>query len=461
MKYPLRFIARIIIQFKTPFIIGGEPDYFSENVFISDPNGLPTIPGTSIAGVLRQALSRILADDEFNNLFGFQDEKKGAGSRLTFSYGYIHDSENRPVEGLLEKDKLHDPILIEALYPLTRDHVLINHRGTNANKYDEIRVAAGHRFTFEIMLEGNKKDIDKWELILATLLSDTIRIGGNSRSGYGSFDVISVKDGVYDLSSGDFDVYKDHPINLSSDLPANTHLKERLNDIKKTENDKLIEATIRLTPEGFWGIGGGVTDEEDISPLKERRIVWNENKADDILEILIPGSALKGALAHRIAYYSNSITETFLNDPENTNLEQNVGENNPSIRQLFGFSKSKDEGQRGRVIIDDIYTNTDDTTQKTLNHVSIDRFTGGAKTKSGALFNEKPLFKSPAFELRIIITEPDDIKSDARKALALTLRDLSEGLLPIGSGAGRGNGFLKTSEPVKWSDGGKWIKGDV
>ena len=61
--YPLRYVARPTIEFTTPFLVGaGEEDFFSDAVFVADANGLPAIPGSSIAGVLRHEFKRLKAD---------------------------------------------------------------------------------------------------------------------------------------------------------------------------------------------------------------------------------------------------------------------------------------------------------------------------------------------------------------------------------------------------------------
>jgi len=51
-----RYLARLTIEFETAFIIGGgQDDLLFDDVFVADANGLPTLPGSSLAGVLRHA----------------------------------------------------------------------------------------------------------------------------------------------------------------------------------------------------------------------------------------------------------------------------------------------------------------------------------------------------------------------------------------------------------------------
>ena len=54
MKNQYRFLARIIIEAKTPLNIGsGVKGIKSDSLVLRDINGLPFIPGTTIAGLLR------------------------------------------------------------------------------------------------------------------------------------------------------------------------------------------------------------------------------------------------------------------------------------------------------------------------------------------------------------------------------------------------------------------------
>ena len=463
----LRYIARTVIEFKTPFLISaGESDFFSDVMFVADANGLPTIPGSSIAGILRHEVEKI-TPDKVNELFGFQgtgeDKEKERGSRLTVSWGCIHDSANRLVEGIVNLNRLNDQVLKQAINSLARDHVCITDRGIakGGGKFDERYVSAGHRFTFEMMLEGSEKDLGDWHTLLSLLTSGTIRIGGKTRRGLGSFEVISLKEGIFDLAELlGFTDFSRHPIKLSE---ISNVLKERLDAISELVATESITASIELKPKGFWLIGGGSDSQADIAPVLESRIKWTNGKGKiGEEEVLVPGTAIKGSLAHRTAYYYNALSEVFLDDLSRQDIDRYTASNNDAIRELFGYCKNdaiEEDGQRGRVFIDDIFIGKPE--QKIVNHVAIDRFTGGAKTMSGALFSERPFFKGNGFELKLTITEPDKISPNARKAFALALNDMASGRLSIGSGAGRGNGFFEALNGVAWSNEGKTWIGDA
>lgn len=95
MKF--RYVARIVIEADTPICVGsGEKTIDTDSEVALDVNGLPYIPGTTIAGVLRH----IMVDVDKNNLFGFQEDGKGVGSRLIVTEARMVGEDGKVVDGL-------------------------------------------------------------------------------------------------------------------------------------------------------------------------------------------------------------------------------------------------------------------------------------------------------------------------------------------------------------------------
>ncbi|HQK26180.1 MAG TPA: RAMP superfamily CRISPR-associated protein, partial [Synergistaceae bacterium] len=141
-------VLRAVIEFTTPFLIGaGWGDGVADVTFAADANGLPALPGSSLAGVLRALYQDRFGEHATEALFGFQRRQEGAGSRLTVSWGCLHDEKNVPVEGIASPKRLNDPVLANAQAPTIRDHVRLTCRGAadaeNSGKFDEHAVAAG------------------------------------------------------------------------------------------------------------------------------------------------------------------------------------------------------------------------------------------------------------------------------------------------------------------------------
>lgn len=457
-RHPQRYLARVTIQFDTAFIIGGgQDDLFYDDVFVADANGLPALPGSSLAGILRHAWADAGYGDG-NDLFGFQNGADGHGSRLSVSWGCIHNQNNQPVEGIILDRTLlaSDPVLSEALMTTARDHVRIDHKGTaaKAGKFDERSVSAGHRFTFELLLEGSEHDQADWQRLLGLLNADTIRIGGKTRRGYGQFSVIKLQAAAFDITTPDgFAAFANHPVALAQQ----SGLPDMLTELPTSSVNSAV-ATLHLQPEAFWMIGGGVDPEVDMAPLTANRIVWRGDTGDvDKQEkAILTGSAVKGALSHRVAFHYNRLSGVFAG--KEVDPTQQIGKENKAVAALFGCEKKDKTGQRGRVIISDLFIEQPGP-QKVINHVSIDRFTGGARTLDGALFDEKPYYRGAPFSLTIAVTETDKIAEPAiRQALAAALADLAGGRLALGAGAGRGNGYFKGD--ITWNGPGQaWLAG--
>lgn len=456
-QHPLRYLARVTIQFDTPFIIGGaQDDLLYDSVFVTDANGLPALPGSSLAGILRHAWVDA-GYDNTGDIFGFQNGDQGHGSRLSISWGCIHNQNNGPVEGIIQDRNLltRDSVLSESLVTTARDHVRINHKGTAAKsgKFDERSVSAGHRFTFELVLEGSEADADNWQRLLSLLRSDAIRIGGKTRRGYGQFSVVALKAAALNLTTQQgFEAFAAHPVSLAQPC----QLPDVLGQQSQISNQSVV-ATLRLTPESFWMIGGGFDGDIDMAPLTANRIEWNGNQGDvQYNRAILTGSAIKGAISHRIAFHYNRLTGAFAGQVK---PEEHTGKENKAVAALIGSEKKGKDGQRGRVIISDLFIEQPGP-QKIINHVSIDRFTGGARTLEGALFDEKPYYRGEEFCLHIAVVDAEKIDDQpVRKAFEAALEDLVSGRLALGAGAGRGNGYFKGkitwNEPGQaWRDGG-------
>lgn len=478
-------IARVTIEFETPFHIGsGDEGDISDAAVVCDVNGLPTLPGTSLAGVLRSAFSERFGQENENKLFGYQKDKEGKGSKLTISWGCIHDSHDIPVEGLVDSVRLNDVVLINALSPTLRDHVKINHLGVSSSeergKFDEMAVCKGHRFTFECMLQGRKDDLKLWDDFIELLSDKSIRIGGKTRRGFGAFKIVKLLSKVFSLNKyDDFKAFSSY----SSRLDTYPERFEEFQNISVTSSDAK-KRTIVLKPLEYWMFGGGedildgdfsdncengeVHDSRndvfkaDIAPVRDRAVIWESNPAKIKRNlVIIPGSSIKGALAHRVAYHYNRLNGIFGDKMTEQDFIDSQKKNH-AVQELFGFAKSikdkksKDQhveekksiGQRGKVIIDDVYIDTEIQTQL-VHHVSIDRFTGGART--GGLFNERPFWQGPEISLTIWVTGSQSINDDnVWNALNEAIKDLCESRLALGGGTGRGHGFFKVIQDIGW-----------
>ena len=200
----------------------------------------------------------------------------------------------------------------------------------------------------------------------------------------------------------------------------------------------------------LFGSGFG-NDKADMSFVRESFVDWRNGNAqvkNREQVILIPASSVKGALSHRLAFHYNRIKGVYADTlVAGEKIDDFVGKNNEAVKAVFGSEGEKDaDGKmqnklRGNVLMSDILQEAP-VYPKVLNHVSIDRFTGGAI--DGALYNEETLYaKGHSFELKLLVNNSAFDNKDVKTAFEKTLEDLCSGMLPLGGGVNRGNGCFE------------------
>jgi CRISPR/Cas system CSM-associated protein Csm3 (group 7 of RAMP superfamily) len=375
------------------------------------------ILGTSIAGVLRKDFSGDVAD-----IFG-----ESNGSKVIISNALLLDEKGKVCEELLLQKS--DFLKIFDNLPI-REHTAIDVKGVTKNgaKFDEEVVYKGARFKFSI--EFIEEDATQFEAILQLLKNPTFRLGGGSTKGFGKFKVIDIKTALVDLDS------------YSSSLNECDALTSH-NGEAKASLPKAYTYILNIRPDDFFMFGSGFGDNEaDMTPVFEKVIDYKNAKLSD-KQILIPASSIKGALAHRTAFYYNK--EMLSQNKDHTQ----IGENNEAVKAIFGHKKElasdkKTElGQKGKILISDCFKAFDEQKQtKTFDHVSIDRFTGGAI--DGALFQEKTVASNgESYIIEILLKK--DIDDMAVKAFELSLNDVCRGMLPLGGATTKGHGIFSGS----------------
>jgi hypothetical protein len=188
-----------------------------------------------------------------------------------------------------------------------------------------------------------------------------------------------------------------------------------------------------------------------MTPVSESCVVWKGNHKGEFENnnILIPATSVKGAISHRVAYHYNLLKGIFA-DSKDVKIEEHVGKKNFAVRVLFGNEGDGTKGgaTRGNLLISDIIEKKGNQPDKLLNHVAIDRFTGGVI--DGALFTEKVTDEHDhKFQLDVVV-DRETVKTIAKddapfvfQALDAALNDLCHGLLPLGGGVNRGNGVFE------------------
>ncbi|MGM9745884.1 MAG: RAMP superfamily CRISPR-associated protein [Paludibacteraceae bacterium] len=464
--YSHRFLARIVIEAKTPLAVGsGDKDVLTDALVATDINGLPYIPGTAIAGVVRHMIDEIEKEkdpERFKKLkekqkessayFGYHDESDGGrGSEIIFTEAKILNSEGKVIDGMNLKAK-EDSLLKQYDELPIRQHVRINDRGVaeKAGKFDEQVVFAGTRFCFELEMVAENDVLDNFNKILDQIQSKSFRIGGGTRCGFGEIKVQDLQTRILDLRD---DGQRKEYLEKSSELNSDFWHKEYACPNEKELSKDWVKYELHLAPEDFFLFGSGFGDAEvDMTPVKEKKVVWKDGRGELTEElVLIPATSVKGALAHRTAFHYNKLMGVYADNLKTEEERKSVvGKNNKAVKALFGSEGEIDKETnkmrnqvRGNVLFSDVIEMK--PKDKILNHVSIDRFTGGAI--DGALFSEKTIYgKGQVFELTILVNEKAFCEGEKiQDAFEDALKDICKGMLPLGGGVNRGNGVFTGS----------------
>lgn len=478
-------VARIVLEALTPLSIttGGTAGSF-DTALALDANGLPTIPAPSLKGVLRNAYrSRFAGETDpwcaEPHVFGFMADDKGAPSKLQTSWGWCHDAKGRPVLGRLEPREgyegrflgqdLVDPILVFLrgldATPVVRERVRLNGRGTadGHGKFDRSVVPAGARFTVELTYLGlvrtDASDRIVWDRLLGILTQPGLRLGGATRSGLGLVAPVigegnlpEVRERVFTLDAGAIAELRAFraATATSGSLDAFHPVARDLADACGAQGGSR-RLMLDLEAQGTWQFGGGDLSldatEVDRAPKTEVCIKWTragsgwsaELEAAQQAPLLIPGSSIKGALRHRTLFH---FRRRLLGLPAAASLSDVAVDD--AMAALFGREKKerngRESGRAGLVIVDDVFKSrtAPDFGVQTINHVSIDRFSGGAR--NGVLFDEEVLVGGRLSLTLWLAPQFDALPEALRLAFEDTLADLKRGWLPLGAAASRGHG---------------------
>ncbi|HEX9732079.1 MAG TPA: RAMP superfamily CRISPR-associated protein [Thermoanaerobaculia bacterium] len=481
-------LARVTIEFTSPVTVGtGGGDDLVDSVCVTDANGLPAIPGTSIAGVLRHALAQGDPDHDggIRRVFGYQDrdpqtgEPRGQSARLWTSWAQIHDQHDRPVAFRAGRERAaelsSDPVIAALRAGVLRDHVRIGAKGVVAGrgKFDELLVPAGARFTFELVVDALAADLaERFSLdkVLGCLSRPLLRLGGRTRRGLGDFKLVRVLRRRFDLAR-DREPWAALPCDIAAGDPAGVLERMEQKDVDKLY-DAAAAARIVLEPEDFFLVGGGDVaawgeaagvargdlEHVDVAPYTERAITWTD-QGGQVLErpqVVLTATGIKGALRHRVAFHARAIEKQWIGDRKSEEVDlDNPGPASDAGRRaveaLFGTAKDDGEGTPGRVYLPDVRLAP--PRAAVLQHVSLDRFTGGPM--DGMLFGEGVAWREETggrvatVEFDLWVDRPDDLDATARQALRRAVDDLAQGRLALGAAASRGHGYFRGE--VRWN----------
>jgi len=384
----------------------------------TDPQGRPQLPGTSLAGALREMVrtqrSPELAEVLFGHLAADQDAA-GVPSRI-----WVLGS--RPVA----QDGSESAIVPSEVRASTK---IDRERGAareNTLRIDEV-LPAGSRF--EVFLRWDDASAGEVEDLAGLLAVWRPFIGRGVSRGRGRCAAERVRHGTLNLDEpeGMLRWLTMNGPNLAHAIAVNDMAAEAHDD------EPVLRATLSIR--GPWRIGSGEPPPKEAQGDREHEVIPLLKTAAGFL---VPGSGLKGLLRSRAEFILRSTGAV----PPPC-LDQQC--ENCWICQVFGYGGGKDTesgsvGARSAIRVADSVVGQAEPVRRT--HIAIDRFTGGVL--DGALYEVEAL-EAGTFTIQVeqLVTLTEERLTEIRAVLRLVLADLDDGIIGIGAGVARGYGSVK------------------
>jgi CRISPR/Cas system CSM-associated protein Csm3 (group 7 of RAMP superfamily) len=286
-------------------------------------------------------------------------------------------------------------------------------------------------------------------------------LGGATGRGYGAIKIARAATWSADIKETDAGTLRRVRESAFSEHPA-PYVPYEDYKLKKSSSRYWLEASLELKPLDVWRIGRGASDTSrtvgkriagpddsdalrdkapDAVPLREAEIVWKEGKPRDSATVrdakdsgyIVPGASIKGVLAHRTLFHFNCLNKRWANSGEAEKYRTLP----PDLLKIFGTLRSgtgdADDGNAGRLFIDDTVVELAHTSAVAFDHNSIDRFTGGVRNR--ILFSEEAVSGGKiALAIRLLPARNGDAYCPkAIEALRAAVDDLCQGRLALGA----------------------------
>ncbi|AZZ97518.1 RAMP superfamily CRISPR-associated protein [Pseudoalteromonas sp. R3] len=468
MKHYL--LARLLVSNVAPMAIssGGREHNFDTQL-ARDANGLPYLPATSVTGVWRSLVLRELGKAQCDAIFGSSELR----SSLTVSHGVVVDKQHQPVRACQSQQQLEQDDYLASLLlarPHHRERVAINDRGVAKHnaKFDQLLLPAGVRFVLTVKYEFDSAHLAQNEAkryfaqVLSVWQQRQFALGGSTRNGLGQMALLGLdvkhvplqKTPEHDPRTA-LRAFYQPDCNLAAQTKPFSEVQDWLPDGKLPAATRaLCEMTVKGLD--YWRFGAGVSRlkspaegsaarSPDILCYSEPRVTWDESGPQlKGQHVVLCGSAIKGILAHRVAFHYCRLNKLYA-EARAQDSHEDWQKRVAGVDELFGHldEQEHDNSFAGCLMVDDCEVVYQAKDIQVRSHTSLDRFTGGVR--KGALYTEELLYQ-PTLTIRVWLANEARFKqldTTTKQALKATLNDLEQGLLPLGAGSGRGTSLLQ------------------
>lgn len=400
-------IGKILIHgelvLKSPLLIGdgeGETaDNFKDIHVQKNPSGSPFIPGTSLAGVLREYLGETNAKMT-EKIFGDPDKMQSSIQ--------LDDIELKNFQ-IVSRDGVYiDSLTGVGIKGGKFDYEVVE-RGASGDLQMLINLRGCHvdgKFSSEknYTLENVKKSVTQ----LLQKLSDGINLGALTSKGLGKIQVKNISAEIFDFRK------KADVISWMTDKNSAEKILPSTEENSLSPDDFIVDADFIFNSSFIirdYLHGEKIDENTTVSAVSLK----------SLNDFVIPGTSWKGIFRHRAEYILKKLRL------ENKNLDMLMG-------------TSEGEKMKSRLTVSESYITSENVVDVPHTRNKIDRFTGG--TLQGTLFTDKPVYQknsAPTLHLHFEIKKAENF--DAGLAIFI-LRDLWIGKVAIGGEKSVGRGTL-------------------
>ena len=385
---------KLILKQLSPLRISAGDAAETDSDVLRDKRGLPFVPGSSIAGVLRD----MLETDKAGSIFGYINGNTIKESRIKIS------------DAVLSNDTKVEDIRIS-----TRDGVGLDEWGcaVKGSKYDFQIVECDKEYNAIIDYEtGEKEDIENvLDDLFGKIAAYDIRFGARTSRGYGLFKVVIRKKSF--TFPGDaakwleFDPFEKDAFEVSDEIkPVKT-----VEEYDRVDIDFHIEGTFNIRVKS-------TKYEVEDDGTKPDSVPLMDMKGNAV----IPGTAWAGAIRHHMCKLAK---------------EYGLGEKIADVNALFGKMPAGEDHKKSKIYFSE--TVLDTGSYVTVSRIALDRFTQAPR--NGAVFTVKCL-KGGKGSLNIRIRK-GVMEHLFRQLLSAVIIDMDLGLVPLGGENNVGRGCLK------------------
>ncbi len=425
-----RWVVTGEIMLKTATHLGGSADVAIDMPLLRDSkDGVPLLPGTSLAGALRSHLADILG--------GYRSEEVADVAALFGAAMCDHEGIESPLIVFDSLGRLPDGMAVEI-----RDGVALEPASGTAQmhkKFDMEVLPAGTVFPIrvELIISNIGRESKLINLLAETLnglAEGEVSLGMRRSRGLGAIAAQNWRAIRYDLASQEGwlnYLTADALTPISDDVEAHSSpWKACCNAYASINQEELPDKRQRIIIEAKLSFSGGIL-------VRSPAVTADAPDAVHLISggrSILPGTSLAGVLRNRALRIAR-IVRNKKNDAEGW------------IERIFGSrleENIKVESSASRLkISENVIT---DGVRIRPSRTRIDRFTQGV-TK-GALFDEEPHYDGKT-TVRLELRKP---LSGEAGLLLLLLKDLLSGDLNVGGAGSIGRGVIKGTAKIRFGD---------